>query len=101
MAMDTSIIKKLVDEKVNSMCDVSEWYNYPFVTDVEISKEKIENGDISEEELEECKNDFMTEILQPVIIYVLDRMDLPVYSINPNLDFLYDMVKEEILNLIK
>ena len=50
MAMDTSIIKKLVDEKVNSMCDVSEWYNYPFVTDIEISKEKIENGDISEEE---------------------------------------------------
>ena len=101
MEMDRSVISKLVKEKVTSICDISEWYLYPFNTDIDVTKEKFENGDISDRDLDVCRYDFTASIIHDVMIFVFDRLDQSIHSSNPNLEYLHDTIREEILSLIK
>ena len=100
MELVKSTITQLVKEKVDSICDIKEWYTYPFVTDIEVTKERLENDEISDRELDICKSDFIAEIIDVVMQYVFTELNQPLSDENPNLEWIHDTVRNSILELM-
>lgn len=99
--MDRNIIKELVKTKLWDICNVNEWYNQPFVTDTNVTDERLANGEVSDRELDVCRYDFVASVIHEIMEYVCENLNQPMYASNPYLSYIHDTVREEILEFIK
>ena len=101
MSMEQDVVRTITQEVVTSQYDVTKWYTYPFDTDVDFTEEDIEKGVLSRRKLDVIKYDFVAEILRPVMDNVCNKLGTGTTVLaNPDMELVYDTVRDTILELI-